>query len=398
MKTEEIIDKTEKYVASTYGRYPVALVKGEGAKVWDADGKEYLDFVSGLAVCNLGHSHPAVVTAIKDQAEKLIHVSNLYHIEAQSELAKILVENSFADKVFFGNSGAEANEAAIKLARRYSFDHFGKDRYEIICMKQSFHGRTMATITATGQEKFSKGFEPLLPGFRHVAFDDITALRKAINPRTCAVMLEPIQGEGGVNIPSEGYLRGVRELCDRNNILLILDEVQVGMGRTGKLFAHEHYGIKPDIMTLAKGIASGVPMGAMLATDKVMSSFVPGTHAGTFGGNPLSSATGIAVMKAIYEEKILENCAEMGKALEKRLKSLKKKYAFIKEIRGKGLIYGMELDFEGGDIVQSALKRGLLLNCAAGKVLRFLPPLTITEGEIDEMFATLDSLLTEAKR
>ena len=398
MKTEEIIEKTEKYVASTYGRYPLALVKGKGARVWDADGKEYLDFVSGLAVCNLGHSHPAIVAAIKEQAEKLIHVSNLYHIEPQAELAKLLVGNSFADKVFFGNSGAEANEAAIKLARKYSFDHFGKDRYEIITMKQSFHGRTMATITATGQEKFSKGFEPLLPGFAHVAFDDIAALKKAINPRTCAIMLEPIQGEGGVNLPSEGYLKGVRELCDNNNVLLILDEVQVGMGRTGKLFAHEHYGIKPDIMTLAKGIASGIPMGAMLATDKVMNSFVPGTHASTFGGNPLSSAAGIAVMRTIAEEKILENCSKMGKVLEKRLKSLGEKYAFIKEVRGKGLIYGMELNFEGGDIVQSALKRGLLLNCAAGKVLRFLPPLTITESEIDEMFATLDSLLTEAKR
>jgi len=398
MKTEEIIDKTEKYVAATYGRYPLALVRGEGTRVWDADGKEYLDFVSGLAVCNLGHSHPAIVAAIKTQAEKLIHVSNLYHIEAQSELAKLLVENSFADKVFFGNSGAEANEAAIKLARRYSFDHFGKDRHEIITMKQSFHGRTMATITATGQEKFSKGFEPLLPGFRHVPFNDLDDLKAALDYRTCAVMLEPIQGEGGVNVPSGGYLKGVRELCDKNNILLILDEVQVGMGRTGKLFAHEHYGIKPDIMTLAKGIAGGVPMGAMLATDRVMSSFVPGTHASTFGGNPLSSAVGIAVMKTIFEEDILENCTKLGEILEKRLQSLKKKYAFIQDVRGKGLIYGMELDFEGGGVVKSAMEQGLLLNCAAGKVLRFLPPLTITENEIEEMIETLDHLLAEAKR
>lgn len=393
MKNSDIINKTNKYVAATYGRYPIALVKGSGARVWDAEGKEYLDFVSGLAVCNLGHSHPAVTKAIRDQAETLIHVSNLYHIPPQAELAELLVENSFADKVFFCNSGAEANEAAIKLARRFSFDKHGDGRHEIITMKSSFHGRTMATISATGQEKFSHGFEPLLPGFKHVPFDDIKALEDAIDEKTCAVMLEPIQGEGGVNVPSEGYLKSVRELCDQKGVLLILDEVQVGMGRTGKLFAYEHSGIEPDIISLAKGIAGGVPMGAMMAKDAVMKSFVPGTHASTFGGNPLASAAGVATIRTITEDGVLENCRDMEMLLKDELEKLQSKYPFITDVRGRGLIYGMELDFEGGGLVKDALEKGLLLNCAAGTVLRFLPPLTITKGEITEMINILDGLL-----
>ncbi len=393
MKNSDIINKTNKYVAATYGRYPIALVKGSGARVWDADGKEYLDFVSGLAVCNLGHCHPAVTKAIKDQAETLIHVSNLYHIPPQAELAELLVKNSFADKVFFCNSGAEANEAAIKLARRYSFDKHGPGRHEIITMQASFHGRTMATISATGQEKFSHGFEPLLPGFKHVPFDDIKALEDAIDEKTCAVMLEPIQGEGGVNIPSDGYLKSVRALCDKKGVLLILDEVQVGMGRTGKLFAYEHCRIEPDIISLAKGIAGGVSMGAMMAKDEVMNSFVPGTHASTFGGNPLASAAGVATIRTITESGVLENCRDMETLLRTELKKLQSKYPFITDVRGKGLIYGMELEIEGGDLVKDALGKGLLLNCAAGTVLRFLPPLTITKGEIKEMITILDSLL-----
>ena len=393
MKNSDIINKTNKYVAATYGRYPIALVKGSGARVWDADGREYLDFVSGLAVCNLGHSHPAVTKAIKDQAETLLHVSNLYHIAPQAELAELLVKNSFADKVFFCNSGAEANEAAIKLARRYSFDKHGSGRHEIITMKASFHGRTMATISATGQEKFSHGFEPLLPGFKHVPFDDIKALEDAIDDKTCAVMLEPIQGEGGVNVPSDGYLKSVRDLCDKEGVLLIFDEVQVGMGRTGRLFAYEHSGMEPDIISLAKGIAGGVPMGAMMAKDEVMNSFVPGTHASTFGGNPLASAAGVAAIRTITEGGVLENCRDMETLLRTELEKLKSKYPFITDVRGKGLIYGMELEFEGGELVKDALDKGLLMNCAAGTVLRFLPPLTITKGEIKEMITTLDGLL-----
>ncbi|MDT8317348.1 MAG: acetylornithine transaminase [bacterium] len=397
MKNSDIVDKTNKYVAATYGRYPIALVKGSGARVWDADGKKYLDFVSGLAVCNLGHSHPAVTKAIKDQAETLIHVSNLYNIAPQAELAELLVKNSFADKVFFCNSGAEANEAAIKLARRFSFDRHGDGRHEIITMKSSFHGRTMATISATGQQKFSHGFEPLLPGFKHVPFDDIKALEEAIDDKTCAVMLEPIQGEGGVNVPSDSYLKSVRELCDKKGILLILDEVQVGMGRTGKLFAYEHSGMEPDIISLAKGIAGGVPMGAMMAKEGVMNSFVPGTHASTFGGNPLASAAGVAAIRTITEGGVLENCRDMEILLKAELEKLKSKYPFITDLRGKGLIYGMELALEGGGLVKEALDKGLLLNCAAGTVLRFLPPLTITKEEITEMINILDGLLAGIK-
>ncbi len=398
MKNSEIIAKTEKYVASTYGRYPIALVKGSGARVWDADGNRYLDFVSGLAVCNLGHSHPKVVRAIQEQAGKLIHVSNLYHIGPQVELAELLVENSFADKVFFANSGAEANEAAIKLARRYSYDRFGAGRHEIIAMKKSFHGRTMATVSATGQEKFSHGFEPLLPGFSHVPFNDLPALEAAVSEKTCAVMVEPIQGEGGVNVPDEDYLKGVRDLCDRENILLILDEVQVGMGRTARLFAYEHSGIEPDIMTLAKGIAAGVPMGAMLAKEAVAKSFVPGTHASTFGGNPLSSAAGVAVMKAMMEDSVLDHCVRMGQILEARLNGFKERFSFVRDVRGKGLIFGMELDFECGDIVKKVMEKGLLLNCAAGNVLRFLPALIIEESDIDEMAGIVGAALEEVAR
>ncbi|MDH3973819.1 MAG: acetylornithine transaminase [Deltaproteobacteria bacterium] len=395
MTNKEIVNKTEAFVAGTYGRYPVAMVKGKGAKLWDADGKEYLDFVSGLAVCNLGHCHEKVTQAIKEQAEKLVHVSNLYHIPEQSKLAELLVQNSFADKVFFCNSGAEANEAAIKLARRYSYDNLGAGRNEIITTTQSFHGRTMATITATGQEKFSKGFEPLLPGFKHVPFNDLKALEAAIDDKICAVMVEPVQGEGGVNVPSQDYFKGVRELCNKKNVLLILDEVQVGMGRTGKLFAYENYGMEPDIMSLAKGIAGGMAMGAMLAKENMAKSFVPGTHASTFGGNPLASAAAIAALETTLEEGILENCTNMGEVLEGELLKLKDKYPYIKEVRGKGLIYGMELHREGAEIVNKALSEGLLINCAAGTVLRFLPPLIIKEEEIKQMISILDNVLEE---
>lgn len=393
MNTAEIINMSENYLAHTYGRYPVALVKGDGVKVWDAEGKEYLDFVSGLAVCNLGHCHPKVTEAIKKQAETLVHVSNLYHIQPQAELAQLLVKNSFADGVFFCNSGAEANEAAIKLARRYSFDTFGPGRSEIITMNNSFHGRTMATVSATGQDKFKKGFEPLLPGFKHVPFNDLTALEATISGETCAVLIEPIQGEGGVNVPSDDYLKGVRAICDEKNLLLILDEVQVGMGRTGKLFAYENYGIEPDIMTLAKGIAGGVPMGAMMAKKPIIDSFVPGTHASTFGGNPLSSSAGVASVSTILNDGILENCLSMEKVLKEKLMQLQTKYGFIKEVRGKGLIYGMELDFEGGDIVIKMMGKGFLINCAASYVLRFLPPLTVTESDIEKMASALDEVL-----
>ncbi|KQC08789.1 MAG: acetylornithine aminotransferase, partial [Smithella sp. SDB] len=312
MKEKELMAAANENIMNTYKRFPVVITEGAGAKLWDINGREYLDFVAGIAVCSLGHSHPQVVVAVKEQLDKLIHVSNLYYTQPQTQLAELLVKNSFADKVFFCNSGAEANEAAIKLARKYAHENMGTERFELITMKDSFHGRTMATITATGQEKFQFGFTPLLAGFTYVPFNDLKALENAISDKTCGVLLEPIQGEGGVNIPDENYLAEVREICNRYGILLILDEVQTGIGRTGKLFAYEHSGIKPDIMTLAKALGNGLPVGAMLAKDKIAKAFVPGNHASTFGGNPLAMVAAIAVLRTILQENVLENCRKVG--------------------------------------------------------------------------------------
>jgi len=393
VKTEELMAQSNKYIIGTYRRQPVVLVKGSGARVWDSEGKEYLDFVAGIAVCSLGHSNPKVVAALQKQAELLTHVSNLYYTEPQIRLAGMLVENSFADKVFFCNSGAEANEAAIKLARKYAYDNPKGDRYEIITMRGSFHGRTLAAITATAQEKFHVGFAPLPEGFRYVPFNDIRALEKAIRKKTCAVMVEPIQGESGVQMPSPGYLKGVRQICDDRGLLLILDEVQTGMGRTGKLFAHEHFGIKPDIMTLAKALGNGYPLGALLTTDRVASAFGPGTHASTFGGNPLGMAAGVAVLRALLEDGILDNCREVGAYLRERLGELKKKHFMIQEVRGMGLMVGMDLTIDGAAIVQRCLERGLLINCAGEHILRFVPPLTISRDDVDRAVKILDEAL-----
>jgi len=393
VKTEELMVRSNKYIIGTYRRQPVVLVKGSGARVWDSDGKEYLDFVAGIAVCSLGHSNPKVVAALQRQAELLTHVSNLYYTEPQIRLAGMLVENSFADKVFFCNSGAEANEAAIKLARKYAYDNLKGDRYEIITMRGSFHGRTLAAITATAQEKFHVGFAPLPEGFRYVPFNDVRALEKAIRKKTCAVMVEPIQGESGVQMPSPAYLKGVRQICNDRGLLLILDEVQTGMGRTGKLFAHEHFGIKPDIMTLAKALGNGYPLGALLTTDQVASAFGPGTHASTFGGNPLGMAAGIAVLRALLEDGILDNCREVGAYLRERLGELKKKHFMIQEVRGMGLMVGMDLTIDGAAIVQRCLERGLLINCACEHILRFVPPLTISRDDVDRAVEILDEAL-----
>ncbi len=388
---------SEQYVAHTYTRYPVLLVRGKGTRVWNLEGEEYLDFVSGLAVCNLGHCHPNVVKAIQDQAEKLIHVSNFYYIEPQIQLASLLCKHSFADKVFFCNSGAEANEGAFKLARKYAKEKTGKERYEIITMERSFHGRTLATLTATGQEKFHKGYEPLMPGFKYIPFNDIEAVKKAIDPKTCAVMVEPIQGEGGVNCPSEGYLKALREICDEKGILLIFDEVQVGMGRTGKLFAYEHDGIEPDLLTLAKSLAGGVPIGALLIKKGVADSFKPGDHASTFGGNPLATAAGVAAFTTILEEGVLENCQRMGNYFFSQLEEIKKTFSFVKEVRGKGLILGMELKMDGGSIVKEMLKKRILINCTMGNVLRFLPPLIVAKEEVEQVVAALEEVFRNMK-
>ncbi|MGH7847529.1 MAG: aspartate aminotransferase family protein [Candidatus Binatia bacterium] len=391
MKNREIVKLTQDFVAATYARFPIALVRGKGTRVWDADGKEYLDFLAGIAVNSLGHAHPAIVRAITTQARKLIHVSNLDHIAPQSELARELCRHSFADKVFFCNSGAEANEAAIKLARRYGKEWRG-GKYEILSTYNSFHGRTLATLTATGQEKIRAGYDPLPAGFRQVRYNDLAAMEAAIDNTTVAVLVEPVQGEGGVVLPQPNYLPGLRKLCDERGLLLIFDEVQVGMGRTGKLFAYEHFGVEPDIMTLAKALGGGLPLGAMLAKEKVARSFVPGAHASTFGGNPLACNVGLAVLKALRGG-LLKNCVAMGKFLCHKLELLKERFSFVQEVRGMGLIVGLELAIEGDKIVADCLREGLLINCTAHKVLRFVPPLIITKRDIERGLGILERVL-----
>jgi predicted acetylornithine/succinylornithine family transaminase len=392
MDNLEIAALTDKYVARTYARIPIALVRGKGTRVWDADGKEYLDFLAGIAVNSLGHCHPAIVRAIRQQSKKLLHVSNLYHILPQSELARELCHHSFADRVFFCNSGAEANEAAIKLVRRYGLEKRG-GRYEILSTHNSFHGRTLATLTATGQEKIRAGYDPLPSGFRQVPYNDLAAVEEAIDEKkTAAVLVEPIQAEGGVNVPDDAYMRGLRELCDQRGILLIFDEVQTGMGRTGTLFGYEHFGIKPDIMTLAKALGGGLPLGAMLAREEIATSFGPGSHASTFGGNPVACSAGLVVMQTLLGG-ALDNCQQMGKYFFRGLEALQKRFSFIREVRGKGLMIGMELDIEGSKIADSCMQEGLLLNCTAYKVLRFVPPLTIKKNEIDRGLDILEKVL-----
>ncbi len=357
MDNSTLIADAERHVAPTYGRYPIALTRGEGCRVWDADGKEYLDFVSGLAVCNLGHCHPDVVAAIREQAGKLMHVSNLYHIAPQIELAKRLNRLSFGEKAFFCNSGTEAVEAALKLARKYSHQKYGDGRHEILSFDMSFHGRTMASLTATGQTKFHGAFKPLLPGFRYLPFGDLESAAGAVTEKTCAILVEPIQGEGGVNVPPEGYLRGLREICDANDLLLLFDEVQVGLGRTGRLWAHEHEGVEPDAMSLAKALAGGAAIGALVASDKAMA-FEPGDHAATFGGNPLATAAGCAAVDAITAPGFLEHVEQMGAYATAALEDLAARHAIIRDIRGKGLILGCEVDADATPIVAKGLEAG----------------------------------------
>jgi predicted acetylornithine/succinylornithine family transaminase len=394
METKKLIDESSLYIMNTYKRFPVILRKGRGMKVWGADGKEYLDFVGGVAVNILGHCHPRVVIAIQKQAQRLLHVSNFYHIGPQIRLAKLLVQHTFADKIFFCNSGAEANEAAIKLTRKYAKENISPDCFEIITAENSFHGRTLATLTATGQKKIQKGFEPLVPGFKHVPFNDINALKEAITKETCAIMLEPIQAEGGVIVPHKNYLMEVRKICDEYNLLLILDEVQTGMGRTGKFFAHEHFGITPDVMTIAKGLGGGVPIGATLATDKVASAFQPGAHATTFGGNPLVCVAAIATIETLLEDGfILDQCNRMSEYFIERLGDLKDKFpTLITNIRGLGLLLGMELTMECTPIVNACLDLGVLVNCTAEKVLRFIPPLIVQKKDIDQLIHVLEKV------
>ena len=394
MNTAEIKSMATEYIMNTYGDRSLAFVRGEGAYLWDADGKKYLDFLGGLAVNGLGHCHPNVVSAICEQAGKLLHVSNLYYIEPQAQLAKLLINNCDLDQCFFCNSGAEANEAGIKLARKFTKDQGNIDAYEIITMENSFHGRTMATITATAQTKYHEGFEPMVPGFTYVPYDDLPAVEAAISEKTCAILVEPIQSEGGVNTPSSDYLQGLRELCDRHNFVLIFDEVQTAMGRLGPFFGYQSYGVVPDVITMAKSLGGSVPIGAMLAKKHIADSFVPGTHAATFGGNPLVTAAACATVKTILDENLGENALKMGERLADKLMQLKDQYP-IKEARGKGLLLGLVLSVDANALAGKCIENGLITICTNNYVLRFLPPLNITAAHVDEAVSIVEKSLAE---
>jgi|JYMV01.1.fsa_nt_gi predicted acetylornithine/succinylornithine family transaminase len=385
MTTAEIKEMATKYIMNTYGDRQLALVRGEGPYVWDAEGNKYLDFLSGIAVNGLGHCHPKVVEAIRNQAGKLMHVSNLYYIEPQAKLAKLMIDNSDLDQCFFCNSGAEANEAAIKIARKYAVDKGRSSAYEIITMHDSFHGRTMATITATAQTKYHKGFEPMLPGFSYVPFDDLDTVAKAITSQTCAILVEPIQSEGGVNVPGEGYLEGLREMCDQHDLLLIFDEMQTSPGRLGAFFGYQTYGVIPDVLTMAKFLGGGTPIGAMLAKKEVAESFVPGTHAATFGGNPLVTAAALATLETIVEEDLFKNVISVGNYLEEKFTRLQE-LAPIKEIRGRGLLRGVVFEIDAKPIAAKCIENGLITICTNDYVLRFMPPLNITTDHVDEAY------------
>lgn len=401
-----IKEEEKMFIINTYNRSPehtLLLVRGKGTLVYDDEGNEYLDFVGGLAVNALGHSHPDVINAAWEQMNRIMHTSNLYYTEPQVKLAKCLVENSAAGKVFFCNSGAEANEAAIKLARKYMKLQAGRGKYEIITAYNSFHGRTLATITATGQQKYQHYFEPLLPGFRYAEFNNLQSFASQVNEHTCAIMAEPVQGEGGVHVATEEFFLGLRRLCDDNNILLVLDEVQCGMGRTGKLFAYEHYGITPDIFTLAKALGGGLPIGAMLCSDRVSSGFAPGDHASTFGGNPVACAAALAVMNALLRENFLKEVQDRGRYFREKLEKLKAAYpGLIKEIRSRGMIAGVDLAAgaqAGAQAVQrECLQKGLLVNCIGERTLRFLPPLNVSSEEIDSAVGIFEEVLVETKK
>lgn len=397
MSSEETIAESGEYLMNTYGRYPIALARGKGSWVWDENGKKYLDFITGIAVNNLGHCHPNIVRAVTEQCKTLMQVSNLFHLEKQAELARLLVENSFADKVFFCNSGTEANEGAIKLARKWGGANGG--RYKIVHARDSFHGRTLGALSATNK-KYQAGFKPLLPGFKPVPYGKIEPIEKALSDeKVCAVLLEPIQGENGVVIPYENYLRDVRRLTKKKKVLLMLDEIQVGMGRTGKLFAYEHYGIKPDIMTLAKALGGGIPCGAFLATSQVAKHFTPGVHGTTLGGNPIAMSAGLAVIKTIMEDGLLDRTVSSGEYFLERLAGIKEAHpGLVKDVRGKGLILGIEFKSPeiAKDMVTRAVGKGLLTILTEQRVMRLLPPLTASKKEIDQAIDIISETLDEA--
>lgn len=394
MTNNEIAELSAQYLMPTYAPPPLAFVEGRGCTLIDADGREYLDFVAGIAVCGVGHAHPKLVAAICEQAGRIMHTSNLYLIEPQAKLARELCERSFADRAFFCNSGAEANEAAIKLARKWAGLNLAEGQRTIISALKSFHGRTMATIAATGQEKYQTAFVPLPGGFGYVPFGDFEALAAAVDDSVCAVMLEPIQGEGGINVPGDDYLPAVRELCDERGILLIFDEVQTGMGRTGKWFAYEHTGIAPDIMTLAKSLAGGFPMGACLASGTAATAFAPGDHASTFGGNHLACAAGLATIAIIEDEGLLDNAREMGALLTERFTALAKVNPRVDHIRGRGLLLGLQLADESAKALQqSCVEAGLIVNAIGDGMLRLAPPLCVSAQECERAVETIAAAL-----
>ncbi|MEA3490054.1 MAG: aspartate aminotransferase family protein [Candidatus Omnitrophota bacterium] len=377
---KQVKELYDKYVLPTYTRQDLCLVKGDGVWVEDVEGKKYLDFFPGWAVSGIGHRHPRVIKRLGEQMERILHVSNNYYSDVQPLLARKIIDHSFPGRVFFANSGAEANEGAIKLARKYG----NPERYEIIAMENSFHGRTLATLTATGQEKVKKGFSPLPEGFKHVPFNDIDAFRAAITGRTVAVIIEPIQGEGGINVPDGKYMRSLGDICVEKDMLLIVDEVQTGMGRTGEMFAYRHFGIKPDAMTLAKSLGGGLPIGVMVVSERLMDVLTPGSHASTFGGSPIVSAAALGVFEAIEEDGLLENAVRMGEYLVSRLEDLKRSKGIIETIKGIGLMIGVKLKVEDASgVAEECTKEGLLINCTQKNVLRIMPPITVTREHVD---------------
>ncbi|MDH4202759.1 MAG: aspartate aminotransferase family protein [Phycisphaerae bacterium] len=391
MNTQEVIALFDKYVIGNYGRLPKVITKGLNNKLWDLEGNEILDMFPGWAVSGIGHCHPKVVQAVQKQAAELLHMDNTFYTLQQGQLAKMLSERGFGGKSFFCNSGAEANEAALKLARK----HTPREKYKFITAEKSFHGRTFATVTATGQPKYHEGFLPLPAGFVYVPYNDIDALQEAFDDEVAAVMIEPIQGEGGVHEATAEYMQTIRDLCDEHRALMILDEVQTGMGRTGRWFGYQHYEVTPDIITLAKSLGGGLAIGAMMARPEIAASLVPGTHASTFGGNPLACAAGIAVIEAIEQEELIDNTNKMGQYAREKLEQLKQAYPVIDHIRGKGLMLGIQLTLPGSTIVSRCLKKGLRINCTQETVLRFMPSMTVTREEIDNAVGILDEALNE---
>jgi len=392
MTTQETIELFDNYVIANYGRLPRVMVKGEGCWLWDADGNRILDMFPGWAVSGIGHCHPKVVEAVRKQVGELIHIDNTFYSEPQGVLAKLLSERAFGGKCFFCNSGAEANEGALKLARL----HTAPGKYKFITAEGSFHGRTFATVTATAQPKYHEGFLPLLPGFVYVPFNDVAALEAAFTDEVAAVMVEPIQGEGGINVATSEYLQTIRRLCDENGAVMILDEVQTGVGRTGKWFGYQHFDVQPDIITMAKALGGGVAIGAMMATEEIAASLVPGKHASTFGGNCLACAAGVATIEAIEEDNLLQNAAEIGRYTQDKLAALKEKHSVIDHVRGIGLMIGIQLTRPGAEIVGKCLEKGLRINCTHDSVIRFMPPMIATQEQIDQAIDIFDSVLSES--